>query len=299
MNNVHAETTCPLCASDAVRDLPFGYRFESMWLGALECDVCGIIFIHPQPSAKQLEMLYSKEYFEGDFRCGHEGSYFDTGTLDRLVDETLLEKIARFKTDGTFLEIGCAGGALLDAARRRGYTVNGVEFADAAAEFARSHFGLDVRTGQLKEMRFPSSHFDVVFMGDVIEHLPTPLEELAEVFRIMRQDGILVIACPTQTNTMFSRAGFWVYRLLGKKVTVQLPPYHLFEYRPSSLRRILQSVGFEVLDISATAISPGRIALRGSSIQRCAKLMLQYPNVVITKASGFFGDRIRVIVRKP
>ena len=294
-----AETLrCHICSSTQLRPKPFGYRFNGKWLQAIECAGCRVIFIHPQPAAAEISQLYSKEYFDADFRCGHEGSYFDENTLKGIVDHALLQRIKNFKPGVKFLEIGCAGGAFLDAARQVGYEVCGVEFSKDAARFARERFDLRVVTGDLMDARFEHSTFDVVFMGDVIEHLPDPVMTLKEINRIMAEGGLVVLACPTQTNSLFSRLGFVLFQTIGKRATVALPPYHLFEYRPRSMASLLERSGFAVASMSEGIISPGKVTLRGSTLQKTGKKVLQYPNFILTRMFGIFGDRLEAFAVK-
>lgn len=238
--------------------------------------------------------MYAKEYFHGDFRCGHERSCFDDATRASLVDVALLERLRSLVPAGRLLEIGCAGGAFLNAARAAGYEVTGIEFSPDAAQFARDTFGLDVFTGEVGEARLPGGSFALVYMGDVIEHLPDPVATLREIRRLLRSGGTIVMACPSQTNTLFSRAGFAVYRALRREATVPLPPYHLFEYRPASMRSILERCGFTEIRITQGLIPPGSIALRGSGFQRLGKKSFHYINSVVTALSGSFGDRMEV-----
>jgi SAM-dependent methyltransferase len=277
---------------------PFGYSFHGRWLGAFECAACGIIFIHPQPTTNEFVQMYSKEYFEGDFRCGHAGSYFNERTRASLENEALITQIKTLKPTGRFLEVGCAGGALLNAARKAGYETRGVEFSDVAAQLARDTFGLDVVTGDVTDAGFGDGTFDIVFMGDVLEHLPNPAATCREVFRILRHGGVFVIHCPMQTNTLFSRLGFIVYTLVGKKATVDLPPYHVFEFRPASLAAMLRRAEFEIVQKTEWMIPPTKVALRGSGLQKLGKKMFQYPNYILTKAFGVLGDRIEMIARR-
>lgn len=289
---------CPVCASPRIREKPFGYLFNGRWLGGFACAECGIIFLHPQPTTEELVAMYSKKYFEGDFRCGHAGSYFDEATRNSLADRTLLVKIKHLKPEGSFLEIGCAGGAFLHAARQAGYRVTGVEFSEVGANLARTQFHLDVRTGDLRDVHFPSNTFDVVFMGDVLEHLPDPVATCREVYRILAPGGIFVIECPMQTNTLFSRLGFVVYAAFGKRATVNLPPYHLFEYRRSSMASLLTRCNFTIVRASEGILPPREIALRGTGVQNLGKKLFQYPNAVLTRLFGVFGDRIEMIAQK-
>ncbi len=296
--NPDAPTRCPACPSARLRSRPFGYSFNNKWLGGFECCECGIIFIHPQPTAEEFTQMYAKEYFEGDFRCGHAGSYFDEKTQTSLEDEALIARIKRFKPSGTFLEIGCAGGAFLHAAQKAGYEVKGVEFSDVAAQLAREKFRLDVFTGDVVDAQFADNSFDVVFMGDVLEHVPNPLATCNEVFRIMKSGGIFVIECPMQTNTMFSRLGFLAFGLLGKRTTVHLPPYHLFEYRPASLAGMLRRAGFAIMQKSEGMIPPSEVTLRGPGLQKIGKKLFQYPNYAVTRMLGVLGDRVEMIATK-
>lgn len=289
---------CPICFSKRLKSEPFGYRFNGNWLGGVRCRECSVIFIHPQPSAEELTKLYSGEYFAGDFRCGHEGNYFDDATLGRVADGNLLQRIKRDKSGGCFLEIGCAGGAFLNAARAAGFDVHGVEFSDEAAQFARTRFGLDVRTGDIQSVNLPSETYDVVFMGDVLEHLTDPVAALREINRAMKTGGVLVILCPMQTNTLFSRLGFLLYGAIGKKATVALPPYHVFEYRPRSLAGLVRRCGFRVDRMKETIIPPSKIAQRGSFIMKKAKKAFHYPNYFLTAFFGVLGDRVECHVIK-
>lgn len=289
---------CKVCGSNAVRGRPFGYQFNGRWLGAVECRECGIIFIHPQPTGEEIVQMYSKEYFEGDFRCGHAGSYFDESTLNRLADRKLIERIKQHKSSGNFLEIGCAGGAFLNAAREAGYHVQGVEYSPEAASFARERFGLDVKTGDITSAHYSDGSFDVVFMGDVLEHLSDPVTTVQEIRRVLSATGILVVECPMQTNTLFSRAGFAAYSLLGKRAVVHLPPYHLFEYRPASMVNLLRRCGFDVTFWSQSSINPEEVTLRGPVSLRVGKKLFQYPNYLMTSIFGILGDRIEVFASK-
>ncbi len=292
-------SVCPICTSTSIRKRPFRYLFRGAELRGWECARCGIIFLHPQPTAEELKELYSAEYFEGgDFRCGHEEGYSDPATLEKMSEPGVLIDIKKLTAGKRFLEVGCAGGAFLNTARKLGFQTHGVELSEDASRFAKQTFGLDVFTGELADAKFPDRSFDVVFMGDVIEHLPNPIATLREVHRLLDKDGVLVMALPSQTNSLFSRIGFVLYALLGKSATVGLPPYHLFEYRPRSLRFVLETCGFGIVRLDQGIIAPSRINLRGPAVQRLGKKALQYPNFAVTHMFGVFGDRLTVFARR-
>ncbi len=290
--------SCPLCSSGNLTSKPFGYQFNRRWLGAVECKECGIIFIHPQPSSKELQSLYVKDYFEKDYRCGHGVSYFDETSLARFDDDELIQSIKKYKNTGKFLEIGCAGGALLNAVRKSGFDVTGIEFSKPAAVFAREKFNLHVEIGDVTTVDLPAGTFDIVFMGDVLEHLPNPNESLKKINHMMKKGGLLIIRCPIQTNTLFSRLGFFVYKLFGKKASVNLPPYHLFEYRRKSIVNLLRRNSFRIDFLKESILPPSEISLRGTILHNIFKKIMHYPNYVVTKVMKIFGDRIEIFAVK-
>ena len=63
------------------------------------------------------------------------------------------------------LDLGCWVGFLLDEARRRGWSVTGVEPSEFASRFARERLGLDVREGGLFEAELESAGFDAVVLA--------------------------------------------------------------------------------------------------------------------------------------
>ena len=261
----------------------------------MSCAACGIIFLDPQPTSNDLEKMYSRGYFEGDYRCGHAGSYFDESARGKLGSEPLLRKIWNMKRTGDkFLEIGCAGGATLAAARSIGFRVQGIEYSAEAAELARKSYDLDVLQGDIFSAGIQDESFDVVYLGDVLEHLLDPVASLKKIYGILRPHGMVVVLCPAQTNTMYSRIGFFLYHRAGKRATVQLPPYHVFEYRPASITYLVQRTGFKILELKNSALPPSELVLRGPRIQRMMKKSFQYPNYIITKLSNRLGDRIEL-----
>jgi SAM-dependent methyltransferase len=97
--------------------------------------------------------------------------------------------LARVPAGAAVLEIGCRDGGL------RRFLPPGIRYQgmDIAPEFAASDILIrDVSEG----IPFPDASFDHVFCIEVLEHVPNPYGALAEIRRVLRNDGVLVLSVP-------------------------------------------------------------------------------------------------------
>lgn len=79
---------------------------------------------------------------------------------------------AEYKPRGRLIDIGCGPGLLLDlAGRQRSYAVQGCDISPWATQYPREQ-GLDVRTGDLHAVNYPSGQFDVAVVNHTLEHAP-------------------------------------------------------------------------------------------------------------------------------
>jgi SAM-dependent methyltransferase len=104
-----------------------------------------------------------------------------------------------FPTAGSFLEIGCGNGYVLDRIRRAHpeWRLVGAELFQEGLDLARRRLPQDVELRQLDAVRMPySGSFDVVGAFDVLEHIGPDDEALAGIFRALRPGGGLVVTVP-------------------------------------------------------------------------------------------------------
>ncbi|MCX5801430.1 MAG: class I SAM-dependent methyltransferase [Candidatus Eisenbacteria bacterium] len=236
--------------------------------------------------------MYGAQYFESDFRCGSApASYFSAEEPFAREAASALKLIRELtgKTGGRLLEIGCAGGWLLKAAREAGWKVKGVEISREAAEFARAKLGLDVFCGSLSEAAFPPHSFDVIYMADVLEHIPDPVGFAGELRRIVAPDGHVVVCGPTALNALWRRLGVLAYGLFNKTRSIAAAPYHLFEYNPQTITRLFENAGFDAVHLMKKKIPPG---LRSRGIEDFLVLAVELVNYPVTLLFGLWSDRV-------
>jgi len=96
------------------------------------------------------------------------------------------------------LDVGCREGIQSAWLAARGYTVIGVDKEPRCAH------GIEVDLDQ--GLPFPDAHFDVVWCSEVIEHLRDPAPAVAELRRVTRPGGTMVLTTPN--------SWFWLAWLL-------------------------------------------------------------------------------------
>ncbi|MEK7449212.1 MAG: class I SAM-dependent methyltransferase [Planctomycetota bacterium] len=187
----------------------------------------------PRPDTGEIQNTYSPEYFKK--------FYLKKDRLKSGFFRRMLKRIETLKNKGKILDVGCGTGLFLQLANRHGWETAGVEIASFAAEFCRNELRLNVRTGTLAGQNFPGNSFDVVTMWDVLEHETVPRQTLAEIRRILKPDGILMLKVPDMDSPINQTLLFYS-RL--KKINLVHAPNHLFHFTRSTLKRMLMVCGF-------------------------------------------------------
>jgi SAM-dependent methyltransferase len=141
--------------------------------------------------------------------------------LDRLP----LEPAARL------LDAGCGSGRTLDELARYG-RVTGVDLSAEAVDAAWRRGHDDVRVARVEDLPFEDATFDVVTCLDVVEHTPDDRATLAELLRVTRPGGLLVVTVPAYQ-------ALWSWHDEVNR--------HFRRYDSSSLRAAARTAGWHVV----------------------------------------------------
>lgn len=198
----------------------------------VECR-CGLVYVTPQPPRAVIEQVYQDEYYE---------AWKKQARARQRIWQRRWDGVRRLtKGTGRLLDVGCGDATFLRLAKAEGWNVIGTEFSARAVAAAAD---CDVRQGEVWEAGLPADSYDVVTSWHVIEHVGDPRRMAAELFRVLRPGGRLVLATPNLHDYLF-RAAY----LLGR---FRLPAWyeederelHLFNFSASILTRLVQLVGF-------------------------------------------------------
>jgi 2-polyprenyl-3-methyl-5-hydroxy-6-metoxy-1,4-benzoquinol methylase len=251
--------TCVLCGSGERE--PY---FEKDGYRLVRCAGCRLVSVANPPSPDELRHYYS---FAGGYGVQMRDDDVEIARLDALGRRHLasLARIAR--PPGSLLDVGCAAGSFLLAAREAGWEVRGLELSEDTAAVARGR-GIDVEAGEITSASFAPGSFDVVTFWDVIEHVRDPAEALRAALRLLRRDGVLALSTPNLSG-LFPRLSRPVARLTAYWTHPE-PPAHLFQFSQGTVARLLDETGFELLEV-LHGRTPLKYTLAPGGLRRLAR----------------------------
>jgi SAM-dependent methyltransferase len=168
---------------------------------------------------------------------------FPVGVMDEFVLAELRGELPSLR----ILDVGCATGRLLGRlAAAGGRQLAGSDLAPRIIEVARAKLATTCGEVELQSadaetaLPWPSSRFDAVTLTGVLHHFSRPAAALAEIRRVLRPDGRLILVDPC----------FLVPLRLIFNLALRIHP-HEGDYRfysAAAAGRLLEQGGFEVLE---------------------------------------------------
>lgn len=195
----------------------------------------------------------------------------------------------RKRPPARILDVGCFNGYISCLFSTLGYQVTGTDaedLPDRAEIFARR--GIEFFLSNLNELQalshLPDDSFDVVLMGEIIEHiLNHPLGLIREAARVLKPKGLLIITTPNPSTLInATRLLRDRYTLWGTQAFISMPKIqdghiidlgdvHYREYTKSEVSFMLEASGFNT---EKSLYFPPGGGLEQSSLKRAAKTLL-------------------------
>ncbi len=220
-----------------------------------KCLDCQLEFVNPLPSEEYLEELYNQDMLAGGAKTSSSllRDYIqernDRKKSYNKLYQARLQLIEKFyPKQGKLLDIGCAAGFFLEAAKSRGWETHGLDVMPDYIQFAREELHQEnVHCNTLEKMEYSKGSFDVVTLWDLIEHVKVPLATLKEINRVLRPGGLVVIWTPNARNAAYLKEAWIGYHIR----------LHLNFLSSASLSNLLDGSGFQTIHHSTNKAKKG------------------------------------------
>lgn len=232
---------CPLCGGEGNGETyPFGTRWERKLFRNLRCVRCASSFLDPVPTEAELARLYDRSAY-------HDTNY----PLDAEDTQTsaIRSIITALPAGGSMLDFGCGNGHFLKLASAMGFAAKGVEIDRATCALAEANSGCEVMT-QMDFLDRVGLRYDVIHLGDVLEHLPEPAVTMRWLEGRLTPGGRFFIEGPLEENfsvvNAVSRTFGRVVRKAGRDYGWYLP-LHLFRANAKAQRHFfIEHLGYRL-----------------------------------------------------
>ena len=214
----------------------------------MSCNSCGLVYLKPRPDFEEFERIYPSNYHAFEFSAEEFGFVFKVRR--RLEAKRLLAWCKDLPDDARIIDIGCGDGFHLELLRdfgKKTWTLEGVDADERAASMAEKR-NLKVHQGLLENLDLPERFYDLALMIQTVEHVASPPELLANVRKILRPGGRVVIVTDNTDSLdfkIFKRRHWGGYHF----------PRHWNLFNPSTLTKLAEKTGFEVEKLT-TQVSP-------------------------------------------
>ncbi len=181
------------------------------------------------------------------------------------TQQAIIKRLSGENDLGELMEFGCGAGYFTKAVAKNARHVTATDFSDEMLVMARTQLkdlqNVTVEKADCKKTTFPSGKFDSVFMANLIHVIENPLATLKEGYRILKDNGLLLLV----DYTMHGMGGFEKMksgiRYLGK--WGKPPSYFKGNLSPDEFKLLVERAGFKVEKVQVIGDKINAIYLKG------------------------------------
>jgi len=242
---------CPACGAGENKAVG---RFPEK--SVFSCSECGATYAVPFTGPEE----YGTSYFFSDYKDQYGKTYLEDyphllelakGRLDRIL--ALLKRDEETEAPDV-LDIGCAFGPFLEAARDAGCNPWGIDVSREAVDWVSSNLGLPAEAAAFEtfhsEEAFGRKKYDIITMWFVIEHLKDLQAAMKKIQSLLKPGGVFAFSTPN-LNGISGRKNYQGFLKAS-------PVDHITLWDPGWARTFLHHCGFAVKKTVVSGHHPER-----------------------------------------
>ncbi len=233
---------CPICEGKEFNEHLncIDYTVSKKKFDIVKCEQCAFQFTNPIPLESEIG-----KYYESDEYISHSNT--SKGLVNKLYQvvrnitiKQKLKLVKRLAKGNQLLDIGCGTGEFLKICKDNGFDVQGIEPSENAKKFAIENYKLNIHSeDKIKE--FGAESFDLISMWHVLEHVYHLKERVVEIQKILKKNGILIVAVP---NHRSYDAEYYKEYWAAYDV-----PRHLYHFSPNDIKNLFEKNGFNLEEV--------------------------------------------------
>ncbi|HAN10429.1 MAG TPA: hypothetical protein DCP90_07435 [Clostridiales bacterium] len=227
--------SCPLCSGKSqlhscfniITNLDQIYGFNPIKIWRI-CNKCNHIFTERYP--KNLEEILSSTA---------PNYYINPNVRLFPILSSIVSNLKSFAPGNKLLEVGVGAGEMISVAKEMLFDVAGLDIRPVYAKAVSDRLNVPVYGADI--MKFDTDElYDVIILGDIIEHVRNPIEMIIKCYNLLNQNGVIWISTPN-----FESAFSYIMK---DKDPMWRVCEHLNYFSYTSLKKVLNDIGFEIND---------------------------------------------------
>lgn len=215
----------------------------------------GFLQVDPLPTVSELNEYYSKLYYQESLSSTYQSDYNEeelSYIKSKISQKAFAINQHKSVEIGRLLDVGCGEGFVMRHYFDKKWAVNGIDFS----EYGITSFNPDLlkffEKGDIYsilETKIENSEkFDIIWMGNVLEHVIDPIHLLKRLKLLLNSNGTLVITVPNDGSSFQEL-------LLNKKYVNRNSwiayPDHLSYFSYQNLIKIAHYTGYDWFELVA------------------------------------------------
>lgn len=213
----------------------------------------GFLELVDKPDEEALAQYYAEKYYQsevGSFRKSYPEDELEVIRLRIALRAARARALMDMSGPGRLLDVGCGEGFALAAFHEEGWSVAGIDHSRAGVEAMNPQIAAHVEQGNLFELLdrriAADERFDLLWLGNVLEHVLDPVALLNALRRVLAPGGLLVVVVPNDGSDYHEE--LFAEGHVNERFWIAIPD-HISYFTAESLWRTATATGWAMREL--------------------------------------------------